>query len=270
MIKWLNKIPLTLIFIPVLWNHALADTVSDPCSGSGGLLSLVDRPTAADNACPVPYDQAILEMGYQHQELYPTGNQNNYPQPEVRFGLPYSTEFVFLPPNFIAPSVSPAGFGASTIGLKHELGYTENWLGSIESLVTLPTGSDANGSDGTGIAVNGIINYTFNSHFTLSGMFGVTSETVSESSGGDRFSSFNPDLVLTWTLGDTSTFQVFAEVYGQTHTGPDQGSGFNADGGVAYLVFKMLSVDVEYGHRLSGLLGGFDHYVGTGLALYFV
>lgn len=242
--------------------HASAEPIDNPCAG---LLSIVDRPTVGDSACVVPYKHIVLELGYQYQQLSQgAGQQQNFPEAEFRLGLPANNEFVFLPPNYIRQSMS-SGYTASTVGLKHQIGYNQHWLGAVEALVTLPSGSNNFGSDGTGAAFNGILSYTFNPQFNLTFMFGGSSQTLSRNDGGARFTSVNPDVVFTWTPKDKIDF--YAEVYGQSKTGPDQGSGFNFDGGVVYLLFKNVAVDLEFGQRISGTLGGFNHYVGTGMAI---
>ena len=68
------------------------------------------------------------------------------------------------------------GILATTLGLKHEIGYNEHWLGAVEALITLPDGSAAFGNRSTGAAFNGIISYTFNPKFNLTLMLGGTTE----------------------------------------------------------------------------------------------
>ncbi|MBU2823302.1 hypothetical protein HF283_04125, partial [Acidithiobacillus ferrooxidans] len=142
-----------------------ADTIQNPCTGPSALFALLDRPTVSDSACVVQYGQAVLEAGYQHANLAGTGGgtADNFPEAELRFGLPGHNELVLLPPNDNLQQVpgSPhlQGFSATTIGIKHELGYTKHWLGAVESLFTLPSGSPTFGSRGTGVAFNGIVDY---------------------------------------------------------------------------------------------------------------
>jgi hypothetical protein len=62
---------------------------------------------------------------------------------------------------------------------------------------------------------------------------------------------------------------IYGEAYGQTRTGPNQGSGFNCDGGVIYLLNKNMTLDAEVGQRISGALQGFQHYIGVGGAIRF-
>jgi Putative MetA-pathway of phenol degradation len=244
-------------------SHSFAEVVTDPCGGPTALLAIVNRPTVSDSACVVPYKNAVMEFGYQHQKLIEGGNQQNFPEAVLRFGLPTNNELVLLLPNYIHQSVS--GFGPGTIGIKHELGYNAHWLGSVEALFTLPTGSRAFGSDGLGEAANAIVIYTFNPQFSFTFMIGATSQTTSSDAGGQRFSSMNPDAVFTWNAQEKLSF--YAEVYGQSKAGPDLGSGFNMDAGALYLLTKNLAVDLEFGHRISGQLGGFDHYIGAGFSI---
>jgi hypothetical protein len=263
--RQLSKVFLLLNYF--LWGsggNAFADTVSNPCAG---LLAIVDRPTVADSACVVPYGNIVGEFGYQYQELRMDGQQQNFPEAEIRLGLPGNNELVVLLPNYIHQTKpSQSGDSATTVGIKHEIGYTQHWLGAVESLFLLPSGSNNFGSEGLGVTVNGIISYTFNPQFNLTFMLGETSQTTSNSQGGKRYTSTNPDLVFTWS--PMEKIDIYAEVYGQSNTGPDAGSGFNFDGGIIYLLSKNLTIDIEYGQRLSGALGGFNHYIGAGFAIF--
>jgi len=239
----------------------------DPCGGESALLSIVDRPTVGDSACVVPYNKAVLEFGYQYQKLrHSSADQQNFPEATVRIGLPYNNELVAVLPNYILQSSGPrSGFAASTLGIKHEIGYTDAWLAAIEGLVTLQGGNSAFGRDGTGGALNAIVEYDFNPTWSLSFMFGVTSQVQSQRDGGQRFTSFNPDLVLTYALNPKINF--YGEVYGQSKTGPGESSGFNADAGILYLLMPTVVLDLEVGQRISGNLGGFNHYIGAGISI---
>ena len=70
--------------------------IQNPCTGPSALLALLDRPTVSDSACVVQYGQAVLEAGYQHANLTGTGGgtADNFPEAELRFGLPGHNEFV--------------------------------------------------------------------------------------------------------------------------------------------------------------------------------
>jgi hypothetical protein len=261
---------LAAVGIIIINVNAIADddTASDPCSGPDALLAIADRPTVSDSACVAPLGKILLEMGYQYMDLRDTGNAQNFPQPEVRFGVAEDNEFKVLPPNYVYATVPPfSGATATNIGFKHRFGYTKHWMFTAETILTLPSGSKAFGSPGLGAVINGIMDYSFNPQWDLAGMFGVSSLTFPESTGGQRFTSFNPDLVVTWH--PKGKFQFYGEAYGQTKTAPDKGAGFNMDTGIIYLVIQNLSVDAEVGQRLVGALGGFEHYVGFGGVILF-
>ncbi|MDP1575094.1 MAG: transporter [Coxiellaceae bacterium] len=262
------KIVLIFSSIYLMTHNAIAETVINPCSGPTSLLNIIDRPTVGDSPCTVPYKKAVLELGYQYQSLRGGGRQQNAPDAEFRLGLPANNELAILLPNYSHQSINPsAGFSATTLGLKHQIGYTRNWITDIEGLFTLPTGSDAFGSHALGVAINGIAGYTINSAFNLTFMLGASSQTESNVNGGDRFSSINPDVVLTYTLA--SKVNLYGEMYGQTQTGSGAGSGFNCDTGFVFLPLAFFAVDLEFGQRMSGNLGGFNHYVGAGMSMLF-
>jgi len=247
---------------------AWADEIPSICAGPSALLSLANRPTVADSACVVPFEKGIMEGGAQYNHLKGSKSGYNLPQYELRLGLPAKTELSITAPNFTHQTRSPhAGWGPATVGLKHELGYNAKWLGTVEGLLTLPSGGSAFGSDGLGATLNGIVNYTLNAAWNVTFMLGVSTQVLSYSAGGQRYNSVNPDLVLTWQT--SPRFQTFGEVYGQSKTAPNAGAGFNADAGIQYLLTPNLVSDVELGQRISGKLGLFNNYVGAGLAWLF-
>ncbi len=264
--KPIQNLFLLLCMLQTIPSNLFAEAISNPCGGPSGFLTLIDRPGNADSPCAVPFKKAVLETGFQYQELKNnTGQEQNFPQAEFRLGLPGQNELVFLTPNFIHQSIAPhSGFTASTVGIKHEIGYTQKWIGAVETLFNLPTGSANFGSKGLGATLNGVGNYTFNSKWSLAFMFGVTTQTEPSNSGGQRFTSFNPDVLVTYAV--TGKLNFYGEVYGQSKTAPNQGSGFNADAGLIYLLLQNIAIDVEGGQRLCGSLLGFEHYVGTGIS----
>lgn len=248
--------------------QASADNLVNPCSGSSALLNIIDRPTVGDSVCVVPNKQAVLEVGYQYQQLTHSGYAQNFPEAVFRLGLPSDNEFVILLPNYNYQTTTPrAGFGATTLGLKHMLGYTATLTTSVEGLLTLPSGSDGFGSHSLGAAANGVISYTLNPQFSLTFMLGISSQTQSSASGGGRYTSINPDLVLSYLPKEKLLFYV--ETYAQTYTSPTSGTGANMDTGFVYLLQPHITLDIEIGQRITGSLAGFEHYVGTGAAILF-
>lgn len=255
-----------IFFMPAI--VLAAPTPADPCAS---LFAMINRPTQSDSVCTVKPDKVMLEMGAQYQDLYPgEGHGNVLPQPQLRFGWAPATEFTVLPPNYIKQygnATAAEGFTNITLGLKHQFNDNGKILFAAESLFALPTGDDNFGSDGLGVAINAMFNYAITDTFSLSGMFGVTTETTSTNSGGGRYNSFNPDLVLSWQFNDH--WQYYIEAYAQTSTGPDQSAGYNTDTGFQYLATENIELDIEYGQRLGGQLNGFARYWGAGFAVRF-
>ncbi len=262
---------------PAVFAAQIPAAPTPPCSGSSALLGLLDRPTVGDSSCVAPLGVTVLEAGATAGNLSggPGGEVDTVPNLELRWGLPGNSELVWLPPNFqyqsldAGPGGPPAttrGFGPTTLGIKHSLGYTEHWQWTAEALATLPSGDSTFGSHGLGGAVNAIVSYG-DGPLGVSLMVGLTSQTEPTVAGGQRFQSFNPDLVVTWA--STSRLQFYGEVYAQSHSGYQQGWGTDADGGLQYLVTPDLEVDLEEGVRIQGALGGFSNYTGVGLGLLF-
>jgi hypothetical protein len=243
---------------------AWGDYANSPCSGDNAMLSLVNRPSASDSACVAPTNSLITEMGVQYGNLYkPSGSGYNLPEAEMRVGLRYDTELFAILPNYIHETVAPhAGFAATTVGVKHGLIYNQVWQLSVTGLIIPSSGSRAFGALTTGGGANIDVSYVWNPQFSITVQFGVINQAVSADNGGRSYTSANPDVVLAYTFNDT--LDLYGEFYGQTRTGPDQKSGFNFDGGFVYLLQKNATVDIEIGQRISGTLGNFSHYVGTG------
>lgn len=239
----------------------------NPCSHSDNLLlALINRPTASDSACVVPTSKVVLESGYQYQSFYYGGYSENYPEAQLRFGLPLKTEFVWTLPNYYHQNVEPhSGFGAMVTGLKHQFITQKNWVLTGEVLITLPTGSADFGSQGVGYAINAISSYNISELVNLTLMMGFTSQTLPKNSNGGRYNSFNPDVVVSFNLSKELVF--YAEVYGYTKIGPNEGAITNADSGFIYLVNPHVAVDIEAGVHLGGSHVSFKHYYGLGLSL---
>ncbi|MHB8623168.1 MAG: transporter [Sulfuricaulis sp.] len=250
----------------------------DPCGGPSTLLATLDRPTVGDSSCVVAQGRVVLEAGIQRGALSatPGGHFATVPDAELRFGLSDQNELAWLPPNLqyqhnnAGPGSAAGtahGFGATTLGLKHQIGYSAHWQETIEDLATAPSGSSLYGSHGWGNAASGIVSYSSGGPFGLSLMLGISSQTAPTAAGGNRFNSINPDIVVTWL--SNPRLQFYGEVYGQNRTAYGQGSGFDADGGVQYLLDRKWEVDLEEGFRLHGELGGFARYTGIGLGTLF-
>lgn len=243
----------------------------NPCVG---LLADLDRPTISDSACVAPLGHAVLELGFQHADVRGPGGgtAKNYPQAELRFGIPGRNEIKVLAPNYTnqrsgIPEEASSGLSATSIGFKHELGYNSHWIGSVETILTLPSGNAAFGSRGLGAAFIGIVNYAVNDHVAVALELGVNSQTTSKLAGGERFTGFISNFVATWQPMDK--FQFYGEVFGQSKTGPGESAGYNFDGGVQYLLTRWWEVDLEEGVWLTGNLGGFTHYYGAGMGFLF-
>ncbi len=243
--------------------HAsVTSAIPNPCGGASGLLAELDRPTVGDSACVAAPGRAIVELGYAHLNTN-VGTRQTLPQTETRFGLPRRNEFVLLPPDAIYATNehgTETDYSAAVIGLKHEWGYSRRWIYTGEVLFTAPGTYNANGAvDGWGSAVNGIMGYNLTTNVALGLMLGVTSLYDQQ---GRRYTSVNPDFTATWLIDPR--WQLYGEIYGQTHTAAGQGSGWDSDGGVQYLVTRHVEVDAEIGQRLSGALGGYRNYWGLG------
>ena len=133
--------------------------------------------------------------------------------------------------------------------------------------MTPSSGGSNFGSSGLGVAFNGIASYALSEQIGLSLQLGVSSQTTPALSGGKRFSSLVSNIVATWQPAER--LQFYGEIFGQSKTGPGEGAGYNADGGVQFLITPSWEVDLEGGVRLAGNPGGFTHYLGAGTGFRF-
>lgn len=256
---------LCLLLLPDL--AAWASSIDNPCYGPGAFLNIVDRPNNAESVCAIPEGHSEFEMGYEYQRVgEPNGTQQNYPSFELRFGLPHDSELFIQTPNYTQQNVDPkAGFSQTVAGLKHEFWFNDRWQLAMEGVGNLPDGSRAFGNQGLGLTWNAIVSYSLSDRLNATTMLGISSLTDPRLNGGQRYSSFNPDLVLSWAF--TDKINGYVEVYGQTKTGHDAGSGYNFDAGLLYLIRPNLILDISGAQRLSGFSGEFERYAGAGLSV---
>ena len=78
---------------------------------------------------------------------------------EIRYGLAGKNEFKVLMPSYASENTY-AGLSATSVGLEYEADYADKWIGAVETILTLPSGNDAFGSNGLGAALNGIVGYS--------------------------------------------------------------------------------------------------------------
>ncbi|WP_128130418.1 transporter [Legionella sainthelensi] len=86
----------------------------------------------------------------------------------------------------------------------------------------------------------------------MTAMIGFSRFSTSKEDGGAGFNSFSPDVLVGWFAQNWLEF--YAEVYGQTRTGPNRGPGYNLDAGVIFLINKSIAFDVGIGKSLAGTL----------------
>lgn len=247
--------------------HCAAKAANDPCKGTNELLLIVNRPTAGISTCVVPEKKALGEFGYQYLSLIGGGDQQNFPQPNIRLGVYKDTELFFQLPNYVHQNVIPfTGYQSSAIGMKYRLGYTSKWVTSIVGAFSPPSGSTGFGNEYASGFFNGIISYNLTSSIGAVGILGVSSVSAPAFFGGQRTTSVNPDVVMSFTKDN---YSIYGEIYGQSKTGFLQDSGFNLDLGILYLFKKNIEVDISVGQRLYGLLGNFNRYIEAGFTIEF-
>ncbi|HHW3675457.1 TPA: transporter [Legionella pneumophila] len=231
------------------------------------MLSFLERGGIATNPCVVPPRSVLISSGYQYQQLIGEGVQHNFPAAAIQLGLPGYFEVDLLLPNYINQTVDPRiGFSQTQLIVNHVLWFNNKWIITASGTFVFPSGSASFGSPNPGGGVIGILSYNFNSQLNLTGNLGITSQSEPSYDGGQSYTSVNPDLILSWTKNKIS---LFAEIYGQSKTAPDEGSGFSTDAGVLYQVKKNIAIDFEVDQRITGLLNGVERYYGGGITIQF-
>ena len=233
-----------------------------------GLLSLIDRPTFGNSACPTPTGQALLEQGIQVERLIGTGTEVNYPEAELRLGLPSDTEFTLLFPLYNQQTVYPyTGLEATVLGLKHILSESTDTVFTAQALIIPPSGSKAFGSQGTGGKLEGIWSHGFYSNWNITLIASLNTQTAPILAKGVRYNSIFLDGVLAWEWAKKT--QSYIEFYGQTQSSQLAGLGINVDTGLIYVLRPNITLDIEIGQRVMGNFGAFERYVGSGVVIQF-
>ncbi|AAU27547.1 TPA: transporter [Legionella pneumophila] len=242
-------------------------TYETVCGEPTDMLSFLERGGIATNPCVVPPRSVLISSGYQYQQLIGEGVQHNFPAAAIQLGLPGYFEVDLLLPNYINQTVDPRiGFSQTQLIVNHVLWFNNKWIITASGTFVFPSGSASFGSPNPGGGVIGILSYNFNSQLNLTGNLGITSQSEPSYDGGQSYTSVNPDLILSWTKNKIS---LFAEIYGQSKTAPDEGSGFSTDAGVLYQVKKNIAIDFEVDQRITGLLNGVERYYGGGITIQF-
>lgn len=246
--------------------HAVSNYES-VCGKPTDMFSFVDRGGIAINPCVVPPKSVLLGAGYQYQQLIGEGIQNNFPASVIQLGLSDYFEVDITLPNYINQTVTPrVGFTATELDVKHVLWFNESCIVAVDGTFIFPSGSASFGSKGPGGGLTGVVGYNFNSQLNLTGTLEFISLSEPINSGGQSFTTINPDLILSWTKNKIS---LFVEAYGQSKTAPDEGSGYNADAGILYQIKKNIVIDLEVDQRIRGLLNGVERYYGGGITIHF-
>ncbi|HAU2554156.1 TPA: transporter [Legionella pneumophila] len=242
-------------------------TYETVCGEPTDMLSFLERGGIATNPCVVPPRSVLITSGYQYQQLIGEGVQHNFPAAAIQLGLPGYFEVDLLLPNYINQTVDPRiGFSQTQLIVNHVLWFNNKWVITASGTFVFPSGSASFGSPNPGGGVIGILSYNFNSQLNLTSNLGITTQSEPSYDGGQSYTSVNPDLILSWTKNKIS---LFAEIYGQSKTAPDEGSGFSTDAGVLYQVKKNIVIDFEVDQRITGLLNGVESYYGGGITIQF-
>lgn len=242
-----------------------AETRDYPCN-SPGVMELTDRGTVTDTPCVVPTNKVLVEGGYRYQRIESSSQLQTYPQTTVALGLPKQFElFVGVPDYNQQSNPHASGLSATTAGIKHEVTSGSNWVASIQGIVTIPSGSQVFGSSKTGETINAILVRELTPKIIFASMFGGSRIADSSENGGRYYTSFNPSISLIYAL--TDPLNVFIEVFGQSKTAPDLGSGFMANAGLLYQFKKNAIFDLEIGQRIQGNLFDIQQSVGAGVTL---
>ena len=257
---------------------AASDAASDPCGGPTRLLATLDRPTFGFSACAVPKGSILLENGYQNQSQGgdSPGVATTIGQGFQRVGIADRVEVDLIAATFNRASsggVLTKGFSDFGLGLKLELPQRGRFTYAVDGLFTAATGTGGFSTGGPSQTFN------FDIAFAASPAIGVGSTLAFSSASGtyttptnsiaiapvsrfERYGFVMPSIVVTAQI--PNAYQFFAELAGQTKTGPAQGGRFVGDIGVQKLLGRNVGLDAEYGNSFTPINGSRFHYIGFG------
>src|SRR5688572_23119629 len=123
-IRYFLTVILFIFYFPV-WAED-----NDLCLGTMEILNISDRGGNLFSPCTVPFKKIFVEGGYQYLRFKPPGGWvQDFPQGEVRIGLPAKTELGVLFPNYFHvrdPAFS--GYSTTALELKHQFWSDKHWL----------------------------------------------------------------------------------------------------------------------------------------------
>lgn len=258
------KLIVRSLCVPLLYGIQLFPETSmatDACN-TDNILAVINRPTIAVSPCVVSADHLLTEGGFEHLDLVAGSYANVYPDTQIRFGLGHATEVYAYTPVYVENHASPyAGNTTFAVGGKHVFLNKDPFVLTLDAVVYPSGGSVYYGFQTTSAQINGIANYSMDP-WSISLILSIMSLSQPYNLPNQTAAAFGPDLVVSYTINPK--MYVYGEIYGQTKVSPNTGSGFNFDGGLAYLVRNNITVDIEASSRITGLLGQFSTYIGFG------
>lgn len=211
----------------------------------------------------------LLESGYVYAKLPEIGHGQLLPQAEYRLGIGFQSEFDILTPNYVEQThPQQSGFSSTTLLFKKEIFHSFKEVLSFQLAINPPGGSETFGSKHNQYFGNLLYNYNFENNLGVSLMLGPGHYTQTNSNQVQGYTSFNGSIVLSYPFKPKLTG--YFEAYSQTKTSPNSKWASNMDTGFIYLMTPNISLDIEYGQRLSGQSNGFENYLGFGGVIRFV
>jgi len=177
--------------------------------------------------------------------------------------LKFGKRSIDLPVYIQQKSAPGSGNTSAAFSAKHAIYYNQQWMFAVDGGVIIPGGSAAYGNKGWTSVINGVANYTINDSFALSGMLGFSKISNSALAGGGSFNSINPDILLSYAIGDK--ISIYGEVYGQSKTGIDEGAGYNFNGGMLFAARPNIVWSLSGEQQIYNYPGGFTHCINLGL-----
>lgn len=248
-------------FMCIFYAHTLYADSNNPCNN---LLNVINSPSNLTSTCSVPFKKILIELNYIAQPINGhQGLQQNFPNAEIRFGLPSNNEFYIDMPNYIQQKSFPGSGNTTTfLNFKHSIYYNQQWMFALEEVVNTPGGNAAYGSHGWGSTFNSVANYMINDYWSLSGMLGISRLSDPALTGGHYFNSINPDILLSYSR---DKLLIYGEVYGQSKISASEGAGYNFDGGILFHIYPNTVLSFSGGQQLYNYLGGITHYINFGM-----
>jgi hypothetical protein len=241
---------------------AAAGLLPGPLAGQAGGPLVTDRPDFTESAVTIPRGDVQLESGYTFTRAE-DGDEHTLGELLLRIGLVERLEArIGLGSHAwtTAPGDDPSGFEDPSLGLKAVLAQEETVgvAAAVLAATSVPIGDGDIGEDDWQPEVKLAVSRGLSEVFALAANAGY----ARASEDGQGFDQGSASLSL--GMGLSERWGAYAEAYGTFPAGPSADDEAVLNGGVTFLVHRLLQLDARAGAGLTDAAP--DFFVGIGIA----